>query len=141
VQNADKKGSEMVKPFIIAWVLLGAIILIANLLLPENRFVLGAALLATVAVATPLLREWLRRKREGFYVNTKGNADGGDVIYNEDGKSLTFYFDRGARTIHIPSNRKWEEAMPEWAKGRKVEILERVRKRMGNNWTFEDSSE
>jgi hypothetical protein len=141
VQNSDTKGSEMVKPFIIAWVLLGAIILIINLLRPENRFVLGAALLVAVALATPLIREWLRRKREGFYVHTKGNADGGDVIYHEDGKALTFYFVRGARTIYVPSNRKWEEGMPEWAKGRRVEIVERVRKRMGNNWTFEDRSE
>ena len=141
MQNIGNKGSQMVKLFIIAWVLLGAIILTANLFRPENKFFLGAAFLAAVIVVTPLIREWLRRKREGFYVNTKGNADGGEVIYHEDGKSLTFYFDRGARRIYIPSNRKWEEGMPEWARARKVEIVERVRKRMGNNWTFEDRTE
>jgi hypothetical protein len=90
------------------------------------------------AVVAALMRQWIRRKREGFSVRTRGNADGGDVIYDEDGKLLTFYFDRGARTIYIPSDVKWEEEMPAWARARKREIVDRISKRMGRNWAFEN---
>ena len=94
------------------------------------------AVLAIVVVA--LLRQWIRGKSEGFSVRTRGNADGGDVIYDEDGKLLTFYFDRGARRIYIPSDAKWEQEVPPWARARKREIVDRISKRMGRNWTFEN---
>lgn len=100
--------------------------------------VLTVIILLSIIILVVLLRKWLRRKREGFYVNTKGNADGGDVIYHEGGKSLTFYFDRTARTVYLSSDRKWENDMPDWARARKSEITERIKTRLGRNWTFVD---
>ena len=129
------------KLLILAWVTSATIILIAYLLRPENRFVLGSALLLAIIVLVLFIRERLRRKREGFYITTKGNADGGDVIYHEGDKSLTFYFDRTGRTVYVPSNRKWEGEMPDWAKRRKMEIIERVAKRMGKGWKCQDETE
>jgi hypothetical protein len=131
----------MTKLFTVAWFISGAIILIVYLLRPENRFVLGGAALLVMMLVIPFIREALRRKREGFYVNTRGNADGGDVIYHEDEKSLTFYFDRLSHIVYVPSNRKWEEEMPEWAKRRKIEIVERITKRMGKHWKFIEKNE
>jgi hypothetical protein len=131
----------MVKLFIIAWVLLGSISFIVYLIRGENKLVLGIVFLAALVVVTVFIRERLRRKREGFFVNTRGNADGGDIIYQENGKSLTFYFNRGIRTVYVPSNRTWEELMPDWARTRKAEILERIRNRVGKTWKFEDKSE
>jgi hypothetical protein len=103
--------------------------------------VLTVVFLLLIVILMVLIKEWLRRKREGFYVNTKGNADGGDVIYYEGEKSLTFYFDRIAYTVYVPSNRKWEEDMPEWARVRKSEIIERIRTRLGQNWKVVDKSD
>lgn len=127
----------MAKLFIAAWVCLGAISLAAYSIRQENRLAFGVTALVALVVAVPLMKEWIRRKREGFHVRTRGSAEGGDVIYDEDGKSLIFYFDRSTRRIYIPSDRKWEE-MPEWAKARKVEIVNRIAKRMGKNWAFEE---
>jgi hypothetical protein len=95
-------------------------------------------LVVLAVVVAALTRKWIRSKREGFSVKTKGNADGGDVIYDEDGKLLTFYFDRSSRRIYVPSDGKWEEEMPAWAKGRKREIVDRINKRMGRDWAFEN---
>jgi len=131
----------MTKIFTLAWVISGVIILIVYLLRPENRFVLGGTAVLVIMLVIPFIREGLRRKREGFYVNTKGNADGGSFIYYENEKSLTFYFDRISHIVYVPSNRKWEEKMPEWARGRKIEIVERIAKRMGKHWKFKDKNE
>jgi len=128
----------MAKLFAVAWIVLGVISLTAYLVRQENKFALGVVVLVGLIVTVPFIREWTRRKREGFYVRTSGSAEGGDVIYDEGGKSLTFYFDRGARRIYIPSDRNWDERMPEWARGRKIEILERISKRMGKHWAFEE---
>ena len=100
--------------------------------------VLTVIILLAIVILVVLLREWVRRKSEGFYVNTKGNADGGDVIYHEGGKSLTFYFDRVGHTVYVPSERKWDDDMPDWARARKSEISERIRTRLGQNWTVVD---
>jgi hypothetical protein len=124
----------MVKLFTIAWITLGTIAFGAYLFSPVNTFIFGGALLLAVAVMIVLGKESLRRRTEGYYVKTKGNADGGDVIYHEDGQSLTFYFDRRARTIHVPHDQLWEERMPEWARARKIEIVDRIKARLGSNW-------
>ncbi len=94
-----------------------------------------------ILVITTFIKEWLRRKTEKYYVRTKGNADGGDVIYHEDHESLTFYFDRVAQIIYVPSDRKWEEQMPEWARARKTDIVERIKIRMGENWEVKDKTD
>jgi ribose 5-phosphate isomerase B len=52
------------------------------------------------------------------------------IKYIEGEKSLEFNVDPGLKSptiIHVPSPEKWEEEMPEWAKGRRDEILGRVK--------------
>jgi hypothetical protein len=128
----------MVKLFALAWIVVGAISVTAYLIRQENKFAAGIVALAGLILAAPFIREWIRRKKEGFYVKTTGSAEGGDVIYDEGGKSLTFYFDRGERRIYVPSDHNWNARMPEWARGRKIEILGRISQRMGRDWGFEE---
>jgi len=104
-------------------------------------FVIGLVFLLAVVILIVFTKEWLRRKREGFFVNTKGNADGGDLIYHEGQRSLTFYFDRPARTVYVPSNKRWGREMPEWARIRKSEIVDRIKRRLGQSWRVEDKAD
>jgi hypothetical protein len=97
-----------------------------------------------LAILTFIVRERVRRKKEGYYVQTHGGAEGGYVLYNEDGKTLRLYFSRPKDTIYVPSDTKWKEIMPSWAKERKVEIMGRIRKHVGKRligqgWTYEES--
>jgi hypothetical protein len=103
----------MVKIFTFGWMLLACVAFAAYLTKPGNEYALAGIVSLIVIAVIFAMREWLRRKREGFYVSTKGNAEGGDLVYHEGERSLTFYFDRGTRTVHIPSNRKWDEQIPE----------------------------
>jgi hypothetical protein len=131
----------MVKIFIFGWMVLACLAFAAYLTKPGSEYALAGIVSLIVIAVFFVMREWLRRKREGFYVSTRGNAEGGDVVYHEADRFLTFYFDREARTIYVPSNRKWEEQMPEWAKARRLEIMENIRKRLGKTWNFEDKAE
>ena len=84
----------------------------------------------------------MRRNREGYYVYKRGGADDGTLIYNEEGKILQFYFNRTNDTIYVPSDFKWKEMMPKWAKERKDEIVSRIEKQIGKrligkSWTYE----
>ena len=52
------------------------------------------------------------------------------IKYIEGEKFLEFNVDPGLKSptvIHIPSQDKWDKEMPEWARGRRAEILGRVR--------------
>ena len=131
----------MTRLFTFLWLILGASTLTIYLLRPENRFVLGGVLLAVMISLIPVIKERLRRRREGFYVTMRGNADGGDLIYFEEGKKLTFYFDRATRTIFVPPTIKWENEMPDWAKVRRAQIMERIAPRLGKHWRFVDKEE
>ena len=131
----------MLQFFIVAWILLIVITATLDWIRQENMFAVSIIGLVAVAVIILVVKERMRRKLEGFSVRTKGNADGGDIIYEEDGKLLTFYFDRPRRTIYIPSDVSWTEKMPDWANARKGEIVLRMRKRMGRNWTFADKED
>ena len=131
----------MTRLFTFLWFILGAGTLTIYLLRPENKFVLTGVLLAVMMSLIPVIKERFRRRREGFYVTITGNADGGDVIYFEEGKKLTFYFDRRTRTIFVPPTMKWEKEMPDWAKGRRPQIMERIATRLGQHWRFVDKEE
>ena len=131
----------MIKFFTYGWILLAAASFVLYLSKPGNEYALSGIIVVILITVIFVMREWLRRRREGYYVVTKGNADGGDLVYHEADRSLTFYFDRGTRTVYVPSNRKWEEQMPEWAKARKLEILENIRKRLGRTWKLEEKKE
>ena len=108
----------------------------------DNRLLLSAIAILVGTIVIALLRETMRRKREGYYVYKRGGADDGTLVYNEQGKILQLYFDRTNDTIYVPSDFKWKEMMPEWAKERKDEILSRIQKQIGKrligkSWTYE----
>jgi hypothetical protein len=98
-----------------------------------SLFPWGAVFLALI-ILTFIIRERVRRKKEGYYVQTHGGAEDGYVLYNEDGKALRLYFSRPKDTIYVPSDVKWKEIMPSWARERKVEIMARIRKHVGKRW-------
>jgi hypothetical protein len=123
--------------FIIAMVL-AAISVGGFLFRRDLESVLAGVFIAGLVVLMPLVKEYLRRKKDGFYIRTRGNADGGDLTYHENGELLTFYFDRVSRIIYVPSDSKWEEVMPEWARARKVDIVEKIIGRMGKDWSVRD---
>src|SRR5690242_3637560 len=96
----------------------------------------GNALLAAIAFLSlvifgGLMREKWRRRREGYYAYTSGGGQEGVLIYNEGGKILQLYFSRLKDTIYIPTDPKWKEVMPDWARERKDEIVSRIKKRVG----------
>jgi hypothetical protein len=100
--------------------------------------IITGVIIAGLVVFMPLVKEYMRRKKDGFYIRTRGNADGGDLTYHEHGELLTFYFDRVSRIIYVPSDNKWEEVMPKWAQARKGDIVEKILGRMGRNWSVRD---
>jgi len=109
----------------------------------------GAALLAAIAFVSVIIfggvmKEKWRRRREGYYAYTSGGGQEGVLIYNEGGKILQLYFSRLKDTIYIPTDPKWREIMPDWARERKDEIVSRIKKRIGKRligkgWTYEES--
>lgn len=74
---------------------------------------------------------WLRKN--GFWAEFKQSIGDSIVFYEEfrDGRiekiSIKGFFDRGPYTIYIPVDEIWQETMPEWAKWRKKEIVERMK--------------
>lgn len=101
-------------------------------------------LIVALIIFTFIMKERIRRKKEGYYVQTRGGAKDGYVLYNEGGKTLRLYFSRPKDTIYVPSDGKWKEIMPGWARERKLEIMGRIRKHVGKRligqgWTYEES--
>jgi hypothetical protein len=108
------------------------------------NLVVWSLVIITLVIMIFVIRERLRRKREGYYVHTYGGAEDGYVSYDEDGKTLRLYFSRSKDTIYVPSDVKWKEIMPDWARDRKLEIMGRIRKHVGKRligrgWTYEES--
>lgn len=74
---------------------------------------------------------WLRKN--GFWAEFKQIIGDSIVIYEEfhDGGiekiNIKGFFDRGPYTIYIPVDEIWQETMPEWAKWRKNEIVEKMK--------------
>jgi hypothetical protein len=106
----------------------------AFLLLTRGSVIEGA-ILAAIALfafrgfwsATRRQRELLRR---GYFT---GQRVGSQWVYEElhGGQidSLEFelaYAGRGSYDIHIPSEGKWREKMPAWARERRAEIVDRL---------------
>jgi cbb3-type cytochrome oxidase subunit 3 len=136
--------SKIIKYFLILW-LLGAMIgVIFYLLKPQNRSILLGIGVVVIGVVFFLFKERLRRKKEGYYVYKRGGAEDGVLVYDEGGKTLNLYFSRRKDTIYVPSDTKWKELMPGWAKEKKALIMHRIKLRIGNrmigkNWTYEES--
>jgi hypothetical protein len=91
-----------------------------------------------------LVRNILRRRKEGFHVYKRGGGEDGVLMYEEGEKSLQIYFNRLEDTIYIPRAGIWKEIMPDWASERRDEILFRIKERIGKrligkSWKFEET--
>lgn len=54
----------------------------------------------------------------------------GYILYSEGSRSIELTVEPGLKhptVIRVPSAERWDEEMPEWARGRREEILERIR--------------
>jgi hypothetical protein len=135
---------KIVKYLLVLWLVGVTFAVIFRLFERENRSILFGAGFVFVVIILFFVKEKLRQKKEGYHVYKRGGADDGIVVYDEGGKTLSLYFNRKEDTIYVPSDTKWKELMPEWAKERKTLIMHRVRLRLGKrligkNWTYEES--
>jgi hypothetical protein len=105
---------------------------------PERIVVGGLGTLAITVVAI-LLIERIRRFTEGYYVKLSGGADDGDLTYYDTGRILRLYFKRRTRMIYVPSDPKWVEVMPMWARENKTSIMLRIKGQIGKHWNFEET--
>lgn len=136
--------NTIVKYFVALWALF-ALIAITSYLYKSTNLILMAGLGAlTLGVVIATVKEKLRRKKEGFYIYRRGGAESGVLFYDERGRILQLYFSRIKDTVYIPSDLKWKEIMPSWARERKDEIVSRIKKRIGKrlvgkSWTYAQS--
>jgi len=115
--------------------LVGALTIAASLALIVRGAWFEGLVLGGVAV---LMLRWFWRlterkralSRRGFH---PGRRDGNHWVYEElhEGKveSLELpldYIGRGEYEIHIPGEHDWMAHMPDWARGRRAEIVERL---------------
>ena len=113
----------------------GALAMAVALLLLAGGAVLDGAILGAVTYfafrwfwrATQRKRDLLSR---GFHV---GSRVGTHWVYEElhEGEIapielLLDYLGRGEYDVHIPSERDWAASMPDWARERRAEIIERL---------------
>src|SRR5689334_938124 len=105
----------------------------------DEGLLFGGLVFFLIFVAALVGGERLRRWIEGYYVYMKGGAEDGSLIYNENGRTVQLYFSRIERVVYVPSDAKWQEVMPSWAKARKDFITSRVRKQTGRHWSFKES--
>jgi len=113
----------------------GAAALLLALLLLARGTLLDGAVVAIVAffVFKWFWRTTLRKRelmRRGFFA---GSRVGTHWVYQElhagEVRSLEFpleYLGRGEYDIRVPGEGAWSATMPEWARGRRAEILERL---------------
>ena len=92
-----------------------------------------------LTILVVLVGERIRRVIEGYYTYMSGGAEDGDLVYRERAKTLRLYFKRPTHTIYVPSDIKWIEVMPDWAKEQKSSIMKRIRGQVGRHWRFEDT--
>lgn len=136
----------LVKAFSFVWLTLAAVALIRFFVNSHNT-VWKWAVVVTLSLVLMYSLIWIpwRRKRRGFHVYKRGGAEGGILYYTESDRVLRFYFDRTMNTIFIPSDTQWREVTPIWAHDRKQEIVERIRKSLGQrligkNWNYEETN-
>jgi hypothetical protein len=136
--------NRIVKYFVALWGLFALIAIIFSLYRSANLILIAGLGALTTGVVIVAVKEKLRKKKEGFYIYKRGGAESGVLFYDERGRILQLYFSRITDTIYIPSDLKWKEIMPGWAKERKDEIVSRIKKRIGKrligkSWTYAQS--
>ena len=115
--------------------LVGALTIAASLALIVRGAWFEGLVLGGVAI---LLLRWFWRltarkralSRSGFH---SGRRDGNLWVYEElhagavESLELPLdYIGRGEYEVHIPGERDWVARMPDWARGRRAEIVERL---------------
>jgi hypothetical protein len=128
----------------IVWLLLGIAGVFIYLSRAANKFLVFSLGLLAVIVLAGVARRKLIRKKQGYSIYKSGGAEDGFIVYGEGEKTVKLYFDRVQDTIYIPSDVKWKEIMPEWAKGKKQEIVARIKKEIGTrligkSWRYEET--
>ena len=95
-------------------------------------YLILSILLAPFGLRNKIRRQyWLKTK--GFWAEFEQSIGDSIVFYEEmcedkiEKISIEGFFDRGPYTIYIPVDEKWQETMPEWAKWRKGEIIDRMK--------------
>ena len=126
------------------WFLLGIFGFLIYLFKGGNEIVVSCLVIMGIIVVAALVRQQLARKKRGYYIDKSGGAEDGFIVYHEGGKSVKLYFDRAQDTIYVPSDAKWKETMPEWAKEKKHEIIARIKKQIGTrligkSWRYEET--
>jgi hypothetical protein len=116
-------------------------IIVLGLRLPtwSDRIVFSGLGIIVFTLAAALIGERIRRTIEGHYTYMSGGAEEGDLVYTQGDKALRLYFKRRPHTIYVPSNNKWMEIMPEWARENRDLIVKRIKDSVGKHWTFEDT--
>ncbi len=102
-----------------------------------------AILFVTIIIWFTVARKYALAKK-GFFIEVDLGREPGDgvrIAYEEKDKSLIFY-GPASRTIKVPSEQLWNEIMPDWAKNRKDEILERIKQDVRKlKFTFRESGD
>jgi len=107
----------------------------------SERVILGGGSVVIFIIIVTVFFERIRRLIEGYYTYMSGGVEDGDLIYKEGSRTLRFYFKRRSHTIYIPTDKKWLEVMPEWAKQKRAPVVERVKSQIGKHWSVEDTEE
>ena len=126
--------------FLIAGVL---VIVVLSLGLPSmaERTVLGGGAVIVFIVIVSLGGEYIRRFLEGYYTYMSGNAEEGELDYKDGKNTIRLYFRRRPRVIYVPTNVKWVELMPDWAKEEKKFIMDRIKAQVGKHWNFQETED
>ena len=91
---------------------------------------IGAISIMVVIVVATARQRW-RDEKEGYRVDASGGAEGAIVVYHEENRSVSLLYSREKDTVFVPSDSKWKQIMPEWARERKDEIVARIMQRHG----------
>jgi hypothetical protein len=84
------------------------------------------------------------RKRTSYLVDYFGGREPGDGIsveYYEKGKELHFFSDRDEMTFYLPDEELWDRTMPDFFKGKRQIIQERLRREVPRKVAIKASSE
>ena len=81
-----------------------------------DRILVGSLGVVVFSIVIIIMCERVRRLIDGYHTYIKGGADDGDLIYVEGKNQLRLYFKRRPHTIYVPSDKTWEELMPDWAR-------------------------
>jgi len=123
------------RAMLLASALFGALTIAAAITLMLRGAMFNGLVIGAVAI---LLLRWFWRAtarkraltRRGFHAGRRvGNHWLYEELHADEVESIELpldYIGRGEYEIHIPGERDWVANMPEWARGRRAEIVDRL---------------